>query len=221
VNVYTLATAWAADIGQDTFDGNDGNDRTAGSGLQVGACPAVASSCVVPSTGCQTGACRTLCDLYVGTPRALLAGAMTRVVRATDTVNKTGLKLADALAVAAATTRHDGLRCRNRWLVIARDVVASTTDPSRVEVAQQQNAATPDDRRRTLPDDGLAFAGVADRGDQGRERAEQHDGSNQEAWRVPGFQRTSAAGMMKVSDTSPQAAVADAVTTGRSTRVAA
>ena len=60
---------------------NDGNDRAPGSGLQLGFCPPVDPACMVPDSGCATGHCRRLCDLYAGTARTLLAGAMIKVIR--------------------------------------------------------------------------------------------------------------------------------------------
>lgn len=115
VNVFELAQQWAADLGSTppgdaaasgeaphVFDGNDGNDRRLGSGLQLGACAPVEPACQVPADACNTGHCRRLCDLYVGTPRALLAGAMTKVIRDNGPggVNQTGLQLQDTLAIA-------------------------------------------------------------------------------------------------------------------------
>lgn len=102
VNVYRLLRAWADDVASDAFDGNDSNNRAVGSGLQLGVCPPVDPACAVPSTGCTTGNCRSLCDLYVGTPRALLGGTMTKVIRDNGPggVNQTGLSVTDTLAAA-------------------------------------------------------------------------------------------------------------------------
>ncbi len=96
VNVFTLTQALAADLGEGTFDGNDGNTMIPG-GLQVGVCGPV-EGCVVPGGGCVVGACRPFCDLYAGTPRALLASAMAKV--SSLPINQTGLGTADILAVA-------------------------------------------------------------------------------------------------------------------------
>ncbi len=112
VNVYTLVQRWTADLVRAhpddlaVFDGNDRNDRAFGSGLQLGLCDPVEAGCVAPSTGCNTGHCRPECDLYVGTPRSMLAGAMTKVIRDTgeDGVNQTGLRIEDMLAVARAVS---------------------------------------------------------------------------------------------------------------------
>jgi hypothetical protein len=99
VNVYTLTQALAQDLGGDTFDGNDGNSPQYGDGIQLGDCPRI-TSCSAPTTGCAIGACRTLCDLYAGTPRALLAAEMPRVLD--SDLNHTGLTSADVLQVASA-----------------------------------------------------------------------------------------------------------------------
>ena len=109
INVFELTHLWAADLERmslpedlPVFDGNDGNDRRSGSGLQLGSCAPVEPTCRVAATGCDTGQCRRLCDLYVGTPRALLAGAMTKVIRDNGPggANQTGLRIEDTLAVA-------------------------------------------------------------------------------------------------------------------------
>ncbi|HSK01402.1 MAG TPA: hypothetical protein VK932_09180 [Kofleriaceae bacterium] len=115
VNVLGLTQRWAADLARGpaepaeavpVFDGNDGNDRRPGSGLQLGACAPVAPSCQVPASACGTGHCRPLCDLHVGTPRALLAGAMTKVIRDNGPggVNQTGLRIEDTLAIARSVS---------------------------------------------------------------------------------------------------------------------
>jgi hypothetical protein len=108
VNVYTLLQRWTADLVRDGmvdpagFDGNDGNDATFGSGLQLGYCEPLAP-CADPPAGCRTGYCRVPCDLYSNTPRVLLAGAITRVIQ-DDTVNRTGLGIADLLQIARAVS---------------------------------------------------------------------------------------------------------------------
>jgi len=99
VNVLTLTRQLAADVGQGTFDGNDHNSTDFTQGLQLGVC-APTASCTVPQGGCTVGACRPLCDLYAGTPRALLAGEMTKVIG--SSLNQTKLDTADILAVARA-----------------------------------------------------------------------------------------------------------------------
>ncbi|MGN6104475.1 MAG: hypothetical protein ACTHU0_05170 [Kofleriaceae bacterium] len=102
VNVYALTQRWAEDLAAGPFDGNDGNDRAPGSGLQLGVCPPVVEPCEPPAAGCAIGACRRLCDLYVGTPRVLLGAVMTKVIRDNGPggVNQTGLGLGDTLAIA-------------------------------------------------------------------------------------------------------------------------
>ncbi|MBX3156794.1 MAG: hypothetical protein KF773_12380 [Deltaproteobacteria bacterium] len=99
VHVLTLARAWAEDLSDGPFDGNDKNDIAYLSGIQLGTCPPLPPGCVAPSTGCAIGACRTLCDLYANHPRSLLAGVMKKVIGNKD-VNKTGLN--DIVAVASA-----------------------------------------------------------------------------------------------------------------------
>lgn len=98
VNVYSLTQRWAEDLRADgIFDGNDRNEDDHGSGLQIGVCPPLTRPCD-PSATCG---CRPLCDLYVGTPRALLGAVMTKVIRNPD-VNMTGLNVNDTLAIARA-----------------------------------------------------------------------------------------------------------------------
>jgi hypothetical protein len=108
VTVYRLMQRWTADIRAGTFDGNDGNDRAPGSGLQLGVCPPVDPACVVPDTGCTTGHCRRLCDLYAGPPRTLLAGAMVKVIRdrGPGGMNQTGLDLDNTLSVVLHVAEH-------------------------------------------------------------------------------------------------------------------
>lgn len=108
VNVFTLMKQWATDIVPSSptdpglFDGNDGNDRAPGSGLRLGLCEMPsAPGCVAPPAGCNTGHCRPLCDVYVGTARSLVAGAMIKVIR-DGAVNRTGLTVEDLLGVARA-----------------------------------------------------------------------------------------------------------------------
>jgi hypothetical protein len=101
VNVLTLTHQLAADLGQGPFDGNDGNSPASGEGLQVGACAPVTGCSAPPSTSCTLGACRPLCDLYAGTPRALLAGEVTRAIQS-PAINHTGLATGDILTVARA-----------------------------------------------------------------------------------------------------------------------
>jgi hypothetical protein len=93
----------AADLGNDgSFDGNDHDDPAPGSGLQVGVCAPMASCPAADSTdACARATCRTACDLYSGTPRSLLAGEITKVIR-DPMLNQTGLAAADILPVARA-----------------------------------------------------------------------------------------------------------------------
>ena len=102
VNVLRLTQQLAMDVLKDGgFDGNDGNDPSPGSGLQVGVCAPVGCTTADSPDICAREGCRTKCDLYAGTPRALLAGEVTKVIR-DPTVNKTGLVTGDVLAVARA-----------------------------------------------------------------------------------------------------------------------
>jgi hypothetical protein len=119
VNVFKLTHLWASDLARipprspgdpvedlPVWDGNDANDRRPGSGLQLGSCAPVESTCQVPADTCNTGHCRTRCDLYVGTARALLAGAMTKVIRDNGPggANQTGLRIQDTLAIARSVS---------------------------------------------------------------------------------------------------------------------
>jgi hypothetical protein len=106
VNVYRLMQRWTDDVRTGPFDGEDGDDRTAGSGLQLGFCPPVDPGCVVSGAGCMTGHCRRLCDLYSGTPRALLAGAMLKVINDNGPggLNGTGLDLSNTLSIVRAVS---------------------------------------------------------------------------------------------------------------------
>jgi len=102
VNVLRLTQQLAADVAKDGgFDGNDGNDPAPGSGLQVGVCAPLSCPAADSADTCAREACRTKCDLYAGTPRAQLAGEVTKVIR-DPSVNKTGLVTGDVLAVARA-----------------------------------------------------------------------------------------------------------------------
>jgi len=111
LNVYTLVQRWTADLVRvndadpGVFDGNDGNDGALGSGLQLGACPPLEPACTAPPAGCNMGACRVACDLYSGTPRSALAGALTKVIRDAS-VNRTGLRIEDTLATARAMSEN-------------------------------------------------------------------------------------------------------------------
>ncbi len=91
VNVFSLMKAWATDLAAPPFDGQDNNDNAHGSGVQLGECPAVPDGCVPapPAPACSLGSCRTECDLYSGTPRAALSGALLKLVR--SDYNQTGL----------------------------------------------------------------------------------------------------------------------------------
>lgn len=102
VSVFKLMKKWTEDVRADTFDGNDGNDRAPGTGLQLGFCAPIASGCLVDA-GCSTGQCRAACDLYSGTARAMLAGAMVKVINDPQ-LNRTGLDLSNTLSVVRAVS---------------------------------------------------------------------------------------------------------------------
>ena len=102
VNLFTLLTAIAADLEEGVFDGNDGNDRSPGSGLQVGSCPPVDSSCVAPPGTCQLGACRPFCDVYSNSIRGNLVGGIRKFIGSRQFPspwNGTGLGSEDARAM--------------------------------------------------------------------------------------------------------------------------
>jgi hypothetical protein len=99
-SVYRLMQRWTEDVRADTFDGNDSNNRAPGSGLQLGFCMPVASGCVMDA-GCSTGQCRVACDLYSGTARAMLAGAMVKVIN-DPRLNRTGIDLSNTLSIVRA-----------------------------------------------------------------------------------------------------------------------
>lgn len=106
VNVYRLMQRWAEDVRAGNIDGNDADDRAAGSGLQLGFCPPVDPACVVQEGGCATSQCRRLCDLYSGTARWMLAGAMVKVIndRGPGGLNQTGLDLPNTLSIVRAVS---------------------------------------------------------------------------------------------------------------------
>ena len=86
VNLMTFVAAAAQDFADSQLDGNDLDDRAPRSGLQVGSCAPIAP-CVVPSDGCQLGACRAACDLYVNTYRSQLADAISQFIGSKDSPN--------------------------------------------------------------------------------------------------------------------------------------
>ena len=103
VNPYTLAIDLGRDLSSPPFDGDDGNDRASGSGIQLATCPPVPQPCV-PDGGCALGACRTACDAYAGTPRNILAAALTALINDNGPGgrNQTGLSVADIVSVPRA-----------------------------------------------------------------------------------------------------------------------
>jgi hypothetical protein len=106
VNPFTLARDLGRDLAAPPFDGNDGNDRTANSGIQFALCAPVPPGCLPTGSAeaCTINACRTACDAYAGTARTGLAAAVTRLINdnGADGRNQTGLAVADALRFARA-----------------------------------------------------------------------------------------------------------------------
>jgi hypothetical protein len=102
VNVYRLIEQWAEDLRSGTFDGDDGDNRASDSGLQLGTCPPADPGCTVPGNRCATSYCRPLCDLYSGTPRGLLAGALLKVINDSGPggLNQTGIDLSSTTSLA-------------------------------------------------------------------------------------------------------------------------
>ncbi|MEZ4402568.1 MAG: hypothetical protein R3B06_21270 [Kofleriaceae bacterium] len=100
VNPYTLAVGLGDDLGAPPFDGNDGNARASGTGVQLGACPPPEDTCT-PTGACDLGQCRSPCDAYANTPRTVLATAVAAVIN-DPARNHTGLTTADTLAFVRA-----------------------------------------------------------------------------------------------------------------------
>jgi hypothetical protein len=74
VNLGTLVAALEADMGDALLDGNDANEISAGTGLELSECPS-RSGCTVRPSACQLGDCRPACSLYVNSLRTLLSQA--------------------------------------------------------------------------------------------------------------------------------------------------
>lgn len=109
VNVMTLIEAAKADLRAGELDGNDGNDRAPGSGLQVGECEAVPPTCQVRAPGCQLSTCRSGCDLFANTFRDGLAAAVRKYIGPAGYPtrwNRTGLSSADAKLMLDALQRN-------------------------------------------------------------------------------------------------------------------
>lgn len=135
VNAYSLMVAWAADLEAGTFDGNDGNDRAHGSGLQLGECAAVPVDCVIrpPPPACSLGACRAACDLYAGSPRGALSGALLKLVR--SPFNQTGITDEAILPLARAMADNAdpvlfGDACRDSLDRTAPTLIFETPTPA-------------------------------------------------------------------------------------------
>ena len=109
VNVMTLIEVAKADLREGHLDGNDDNDRAAGSGLQVGECEPLPPTCQVRAPGCQLGACRTACDTFANTFRDALAAAVRKYIGPSGYPtrwNRTGLSAADAKVMLDALQRN-------------------------------------------------------------------------------------------------------------------
>jgi hypothetical protein len=76
----TLLDAASKDLGDALLDGNDDNNLAAGTGLEIGDCPAPSASCSAQPSGCQLGACRPSCSVYTNTYRGLLSQATTAFI---------------------------------------------------------------------------------------------------------------------------------------------
>ncbi len=99
-HAFALAKAWTADLAAPPFDGNDNNDNTHGSGLQVGECAPLVGCQPNTSLACTLGECRENCDLFAGSPRSTLHGALLKLAR--SPLNQTGLSDTAILPIARA-----------------------------------------------------------------------------------------------------------------------
>jgi hypothetical protein len=110
VNLTTLIHAAEADLSDALLDGNDGNDLTAGSGLELGECPAPSTACNAQSTGCQLGTCRPFCSIYSNTWRTAWSQAVAAFLgtRAFPSVwNHTTIGAEDARPMLEKMARND------------------------------------------------------------------------------------------------------------------
>src|SRR5882724_2648115 len=145
VNLITLLQAMEQDIGDHWLDGNDANNNAPGSGLQVGDCPPVPSTCQLSGNACQLGDCRALCDVYSNVYRSLLADSISRFIgpKSSPTVwNKTTLGSEDARVLT------DG---------IARDTNPELFSPD--ACAETQHRAAPTIVWEIAPPDGALQGG--------------------------------------------------------------
>jgi hypothetical protein len=99
VNLRTFTEAAVADAGDAFLDGNDGNNVAAGTGLELGECPAPAAACSAQSNACSLGNCRAICSIFSNSYRNLLSSAVSKFIgtRPYPSVwNQTGLGSEDA-----------------------------------------------------------------------------------------------------------------------------
>lgn len=109
VTLTTALDALSKDLSESRLDGNDDNDLTAGSGVEVGDCPAPVMGCNAQPGACQLGACRPACSLYSNTLRTMLAQATAAFIgtRAYPSRwNRTGIGAEDARPFLDALGRN-------------------------------------------------------------------------------------------------------------------
>ncbi|MBK7538838.1 MAG: hypothetical protein IPI49_26430 [Myxococcales bacterium] len=107
--ITTAIDALAKDLSEGRLDGNDDNNLTAGSGLEVGECPPPVAGCTAQPGACQLGACRPACSLYTNTLRTALAQATAAYIgtRAYPSRwNRTGIGSEDARPFLEALGRN-------------------------------------------------------------------------------------------------------------------
>lgn len=98
VTVGTAVEALSEDLVDGILDGNDANDPSPATGLELGECPAPPPSCSQPPNGCAVAACRAACSLYANTLRTLLSQSIATYVGSQSSPspwNSTGLVVED------------------------------------------------------------------------------------------------------------------------------
>jgi hypothetical protein len=80
VNLRTLIAAAVEDASDKYLDGNDDGDVAAGTGLELGECPAPAAACSAQRDACALGNCRPSCSVFSNTYRSLLSGAISKFI---------------------------------------------------------------------------------------------------------------------------------------------
>jgi hypothetical protein len=108
INVITMLDAARQDLRDQWLDGNDGNNKAFGSGLQVGECPPL-EGCEVQGTGCLLGACRPRCDQFANTFRDGLSASIRKYIGSKDFPspwNHTGITSLDARPMIDAINRN-------------------------------------------------------------------------------------------------------------------